>query len=92
MAGILIAGAPLFELCLIKANEREKPEDLSLILQENKLVFLGGNSLFPVSNPSEPAPKVVGTISVVVTAYSSPPQETDEDLAILEQMNRLFVR
>jgi 3D (Asp-Asp-Asp) domain-containing protein len=79
IAGILVAGAPLFELCLIKANEGEKPEDLSTILKENKLVFLEGNSLFPVSNPSEPAPKVVGTIPVVVTAYSSTPQETDDD-------------
>ena len=79
ITGILVAGAPFFELCLIKANQKTESEDLSAILQEDKLVFMGGNSLFSVSNPSEPAPKVVGTIPVVVTAYSSTVQETDDD-------------
>jgi len=79
MAGILVAGAPLFEFYLIKAKKKAQPEDLSIILQENKLVFLEGNTLFPVSDPSEPEPKVVGTIAVVATAYSSSPLETDED-------------
>ena len=79
ITGILVAGVPLFEFYLIKARDKAQSEDLSIIFQEDKLVFLGRNTLFPISNPSEPEPKVVGTISVVITAYSSSPQETDED-------------
>ena len=44
-----------------------------------KMIITQGNSLIPLSDPSGPEPEVVQKITVVVTAYSSTPMETDED-------------
>lgn len=46
---------------------------------DGKLAFMQGNTLLPVSNPSGPEPKVKSKVAVVVTAYSSTVEETDND-------------
>jgi len=52
----------------------EKP---SFQIPELGLLAIQGNSL--VSNSSLPEPKVVKTLNVLATAYSSTPEETDSD-------------
>lgn len=47
-------------------------------LKTNDLVIIGGNSLSAVSDPNFPEPKVGQTIKMVITAYSSTPEETDD--------------
>jgi len=42
------------------------------------LAMVEGNSLLPISDPSAPEAKVVQKMTVIVTAYSSTPQETDD--------------
>jgi 3D (Asp-Asp-Asp) domain-containing protein len=41
-------------------------------------VFVQKNSLSVLSNPTNPAPRVVKKLPVVVTAYSSTPSQTDD--------------
>ena len=75
--GIFITGVPLFEVYLTKVNISS--EELFISSQEGKLIFLENNTLVPTSNTSEPEPKVVSKLPVVVTAYSSSSWETDDD-------------
>lgn len=44
----------------------------------SELGFVQGNSVLPIAQPYNPGPKTVRTIKVVITAYSSTPQETDD--------------
>jgi 3D (Asp-Asp-Asp) domain-containing protein len=44
-----------------------------------ELAIIEGNSLLPVSEPTNPEPQPVRRIKVVVTGYSSTPWETDGD-------------
>ncbi|PIW35372.1 MAG: hypothetical protein COW25_00135, partial [Candidatus Nealsonbacteria bacterium CG15_BIG_FIL_POST_REV_8_21_14_020_37_12] len=44
-----------------------------------ELAIIEGNSLLPVSDPTNPEPQPVRRIRVVVTGYSSTPWETDGD-------------
>ncbi len=44
-----------------------------------EMVVFQGNTLFPISNPKNPEPKVIKRLNVIVTAYSSSPWETDGD-------------
>ena len=72
---ILIIGIPLFGLPIQKSEAQ-------LLWQENffvqeKLLLLNENTLMPVSDPSNPEPKVVKKLPVIITAYSSTPWETD---------------
>ena len=78
IAFVLMAGVPLLGLISPKKSE-SLSDDLTLILNEEKLVFLEGNSLIPISDPSAPEPKVVRKFSVIVTAYSSTADQTDDD-------------
>ena len=80
IAAIFIAGLVIYDFELQK-NEA----DLALVRNlenalnlEKELMVLEENTLISVSNPSEPAPKVVKKMSVVVTAYSSTVWETDD--------------
>ncbi len=53
--------------------------DLALVSEDlNSLAKIEGNSLLPISNPSNPQPRVTKKIRVVATAYSSTPWETDD--------------
>ena len=47
-----------------------------LSFKDTRLATIQGNSLLPVSNPSLPL-KAVQKIKMVITAYSSTPQQTD---------------
>ncbi len=71
---ILIAGGILISILglsiIIKQAEAEKlPFNLELATTQ-------GNSLLPISNPADPIK--VQAIKMVVTAYSSTPEETDD--------------
>lgn len=77
--GIFIAGVPIFELSLQKAGADLISDDLALALNQGKLIFLEENTLISISNPSDPEPKVVRKLPVVVTAYSSSVWQTDDD-------------
>ena len=77
--GIFIAGVPIFELSLQKPGDGLISDDLALALNQRELIFLEENTLIPISNPSNPEPKVVRKLPVVVTAYSSSVWETDDD-------------
>jgi len=45
---------------------------------QDELVILQKNSLAHISNPTDPQPEVIQKISVIITAYSSTIQETDD--------------
>jgi len=73
---LVLTGISLFlelaqkaEADLVEVWTEETPEDL---------VILQGNSLFQVADINNPEPKVVKTMQVVITAYSSSPLETDD--------------
>lgn len=57
-------------------EEEITPKNLSLL--EKEVFFISQNTLFPVSNPNFPQLKVVKVIKVIVTGYSSTPEETDD--------------
>ncbi|MDD5145494.1 MAG: hypothetical protein PHF44_01450 [Candidatus Pacebacteria bacterium] len=71
---VLIGGFPFLWSRFQKA-EAELGDPI-LVLPE--LEILQGNSLAAVSNPINPEPEVIRTISALITAYSSTPEETDE--------------
>ncbi len=77
VSGILIVGLSLFGLILQKTNGNLVSGGFANLLKEGQLVILEGNTLFPISDPSKPEPKVIRKLPVVVTAYSSSPLETD---------------
>lgn len=70
---VFLTGMPAFEFSLLKTDSA-----LSLGSQI-EIAFLEGNSLMASSNPSDPEPKVVRKLPVIVTAYSSTSWETDDD-------------
>ncbi len=70
--GIFVAGVSIFELSLQRA-------ETDLTLNQGKLIFLEENTLIPTANYSQPEPKVVRKLPVVVTAYSSSVWQTDDD-------------
>jgi hypothetical protein len=78
ISGILIAGISVFILFFTPKTDLVS-DKLSADIQEEKLLLLGENTLIGVSSPSEPEPKVVSKLPVVVTAYSSTVWETDND-------------
>ena len=61
--------APQVEADLVEISDQKNPGELAMI---------EGNSLLPVSNPTNPEEKPVRKIPVVVTGYSSSPWETDD--------------
>ncbi len=77
--GIFVVGVPIFELSLQKAGTDLISDDLASALDQEGLIFLEKNTLIPIANPSNPEPKVVRKLPVVVTAYSSSVWQTDDD-------------
>jgi 3D (Asp-Asp-Asp) domain-containing protein len=75
--GILVGLCPIFE-----TNSQEVESWVEVWLdreqQPERLAMVGGNSLLPISSPSEPD-QVARKIKVVVTAYSSTPAQTDDN-------------
>jgi 3D (Asp-Asp-Asp) domain-containing protein len=83
LLSIFIASCFFIEAPFILGNKKETAlaEVMIQILSTNleeKLPILDGNSLVSLANPAIPDPKVVKKINVIVTAYSSTVQETDE--------------
>jgi 3D (Asp-Asp-Asp) domain-containing protein len=76
--GILIGFWPIFET---KSQEVESWIEVWLAgkQQPERLTMVEGNSLLPISSPSEPESQVTRKIKVVVTAYSSTPAQTDDN-------------
>jgi len=76
IAGVLIGFLPIFESKLqnveAESNIEETPE-----IPSEQLAILQGNSLLPITNPSNPEPKVIRKVNVVITAYSSTIWQTD---------------
>lgn len=72
IAGILLGILPLLE---IKTQSTET--DLANLIIEENLIVLQNNTLLPISDLSKP--EVFQKINVIITAYSSSPQETDDD-------------
>ena len=72
--GILIGLLPIFETRTQK-TEANSVEDLAL----ERLVMIEGNSLLPISDLSGPEPQITRKINVVITAYSSTPEQTDDN-------------
>ena len=75
LAGILFELAPIFE---------SKGQETALAYpffpeNSNNLAIIGGNSLLPIADPTNPVPQPVRRIRVVVTGYSSTSWETDDD-------------
>lgn len=54
-------------------------ESPAFSLGVDSLITLQNNSLVPSSNPTDPQPEVTQKINVIITAYSSTIQETDDD-------------
>ena len=54
-------------------------DDNSLDLENNsELIIFQKNTLVSVSNPNDPPLRTVGTLQVIITAYSSTPCQTDD--------------
>ncbi len=71
---ILITASILISVLGLRIiTKQAEAEKLSFNL---KLATTQGNSLLPISNPAEPIK--IQTIKMVVTAYSSTPEETDD--------------
>ncbi len=77
--GISFAGVLIFEFGLPKTEAGSMPVDLADVLNQDRIVLLEENALILMSNPSNPEPKVVRKLLVIVTAYSSSVWETDDN-------------
>jgi 3D (Asp-Asp-Asp) domain-containing protein len=78
IAIVLIVGTLFSGLCLAKANANLASAALIEALDKGKLSFVENNTLMPVSVPAGSESKAVKKISVIITAYSSTPEETDD--------------
>jgi len=75
VAGISIGLFTTFELKVQNAET-----DLAAFKKiEDELAVFQNNTLIPILSPSNPEPKPIRKIRVVITAYSSSPWETDEN-------------
>jgi 3D (Asp-Asp-Asp) domain-containing protein len=79
---IILISAVLFTgvLPLFKAKTHQIEAEKVILSLNNVpgLVISQGNSLFPLSNPNNPEPKVAWKLMVVATAYSSTVWQTDD--------------
>lgn len=60
-------------------NPAQKTEAEFGIEEISELAIAQDNSLLPISDPSGPEPRVARKISMIITAYSSTPWQTDDD-------------
>jgi len=74
---ILIAGIMLLNLFSQKAQANLAYGNWEENFNKGKLTFLQNNTLIPMFSPAGPEFKVVRKVTVVITAYSSRPEETD---------------
>jgi len=78
ITAIFLAQVPLFRLWPGKAKANLIPDSLINAIERGDLAISAGNALLPVSNPSNPDPKVVWELAVIATAYSSTIWQTDD--------------
>ena len=78
VSGILVAGMPILSFSFFGPTIDSYLETNTEFLNEERLTTLEQNTLIPTSNTSEPEPKVVETLSVVITGYSSTVWQTDD--------------
>jgi 3D (Asp-Asp-Asp) domain-containing protein len=78
VTAIFIAGILIFNVFSQKAQAKLAYGAWEETLNEEKLTIMGKNSLMPVSSPAEPEFEVASKITVVITAYSSTPEQTDD--------------
>ena len=78
ISGILLVGIPVFVLFFAVGTDMVS-EKISVSMEEERLSLLGENTLIGVSSPSDPEPRVVNKLTVIVTAYSSTVWQTDSD-------------
>ncbi|MDD2696553.1 MAG: hypothetical protein PHE52_00080 [Candidatus Pacebacteria bacterium] len=72
---VFLAGTVFLWLPLPKIEADLVLDDSAM---EEKLAILEEDTLIAVSNPTDPDPKIVQTLPVIVTAYSSTVWETDD--------------
>jgi len=70
---ILVIGTPFLGLSVQNSQAELSSENDAL---GEKLLLLDENTIMPVVSPANPEPKIVKKMSVIVTAYSSTPWET----------------
>jgi 3D (Asp-Asp-Asp) domain-containing protein len=75
---IFIAGLLIFNVFSQKAQAKLASGAWEEMFNEGRLAIMGKNSLLPMLSPAGPEYKVAGKITVVVTAYSSTPDQTDD--------------
>ncbi|MCX6760821.1 MAG: 3D domain-containing protein [Candidatus Nealsonbacteria bacterium] len=78
VVAIFIAGILLFNVFSQKAQAKLAYGTWEEALNEEKLTMMGKNSLMPVLSPAGPEFSVAREITVVITAYSSTPEQTDD--------------
>ena len=74
--GIIIVSMPVFEFLIQNVNESANNQEFPF--DQEKLAFLDGSALLPISDPGAPEPKVVKKMPVVITSYSRSVWETDD--------------
>lgn len=78
VAAIFIAGMLLFNVFSQKAQAKLTYGLWEESLNGENLAMIGGNSLMSVLAPVESEHRVAKKITVIVTAYSSTPEQTDD--------------
>jgi len=66
----------LFEAYLFSASQANR--ERAVFDETPTLIIVENNTLFPLSNPANPPPKVAWKMPAIITAYSSTPWETDD--------------
>jgi 3D (Asp-Asp-Asp) domain-containing protein len=78
VAAIFIAGILIFNVFSQKAQAKLAYGSWEDALNEERLTLMGKNSLVPMVSPAGPEFTVAREITVVITAYSSTPEQTDD--------------
>jgi len=76
-AAVFITALVLFSLFTQKTEANLSSDIMNDIFGKERLTFLEKNTLIPMSGLVGPEFKVIRKIPVVITAYSSTPEETD---------------
>lgn len=78
VAAVLMAGILIFNVFSQKAQAKLAYGTWEKSLDGDNLTLMGKNSLMSVFSPAGPEVSVTRKISVVITAYSSTPEQTDD--------------
>jgi 3D (Asp-Asp-Asp) domain-containing protein len=78
VAAVFMAGMLIFNVFSQKAQAKLAYGNWEESLNGENLTLMGKNSLMPVFSPAGPEISVTRKISVVITAYSSTPEQTDD--------------